>query len=92
MAVFISGDIQALIEDKLAGSEKTKTKMYDWFVNLMTRILNMMPCKKQRAILVSSLFDVWEETLVGLHEDVHALSSKSGGKFEAKKGAIQYAI
>ena len=72
---FIHANIQALIEDKLVGNEKTE--MFDWFVSLMTRILKMMPCKKQRAVLVSSLFDVWEETILGLHEDVHALSSKS---------------
>ena len=68
-------DIQALIEDKLGGNEKKE--MPDWFVSLMTRILKMMPCKKQRAFLVSSLFDVWEETILGLHEDVYGVPSKS---------------
>ena len=63
------------MEDKLNGDEN-KEKL-EWFVSLMKRIVQVMPCKKQRTMLVGSLFDVWEETILGLHEDVHAVSGKS---------------
>lgn len=47
-----------------------------WFVKLMKRILKVISCEKQRIILVNSFFDVWEETILGLNDDIHAASGK----------------
>ena len=57
--------------------EREYNQKLEWFVGLMKRILKVMPCKKQRGLLVASLFEVWEETILGLHEDAQALSGKS---------------
>ena len=68
------------MEENLGGDEK-KEKL-EWFVNLMKRILKVMPCVKQRTLLVCSLFDIWEETILGLHDDIHAAVSSEFLFFE----------
>lgn len=80
--------VQALMEDKLNGDEN-KEKL-EWFVSLMKRIVKVMPCKKQRTMLVSSLFDVWEETILGLHEDVHAVSDNDTELIEIYNASVHY--
>ena len=62
------------MENKPTGYESSSD--LDWFVKLMKQILKVISCEKQRRILVGSLFDVWEETILGLNEDIHSATSK----------------
>ena len=80
--ICIYKNVQALMEENLGGNEN-KEKL-EWFVNFMKRILKVMPCAKQRALLVCSLFDVWEETILGLHDDIHAAISSKVNSFNKK--------
>ena len=80
--ICIYKNVQALMEENSGGNEN-KEKL-EWFVNLMKRILRMMPCAKQRALLVCSLFDVWGKTILGLHDDIHAAISSKVNSFNKK--------
>ena len=48
----------------------------EWFVSLIKQVMKFFSCDKQKQMFVASLFDVWEETIIGLNEDIHSVSSK----------------
>ena len=56
------------------GSSSEIKSDLEWFVKLIKQVLKFLSCEKQKQMFVASLFDVWEETIVGLNEDILAFS------------------